>query len=258
MASLTSDTTWFRSPTRKRSLQPLSQTPNAQIKSIQPPSPSTQALNEHAKGLSELYGTDLYCDLTINCGGQTMTVHKILLHTQSTVFRKMLSGSFKEANENTLTLDHDDPAVLGTLIHYFYHFELNPKLNSKSDAAFVVRVYAMADKYDIPTLCSLAIDRLQRLFEPERGHVEAVISAIQAIDKYTSGNQLWNIFIPKVVANMDWLVQEDEFSKVLVDMPVLTKNLLGSMAAELQGRVKEPVEGGWDRVKEPAKGGWDI
>ncbi|KAK5682738.1 hypothetical protein LTS10_005868 [Elasticomyces elasticus] len=234
MASLTSDGAWFRSPTRKRSLQPPSQTPNAQTKSIQPPSPSTQALSEHAQGLS-------------NCGGQTMTVHKILLHTQSTVFRKMLSGGFKEANENTLTLDHDDPAVLGVLIHYFYHFELNPKLNSKSDVAFVIQVYAMADKYDIPTLCSLAIDGLDRLLEPERDNGKAFIAAIRAIDEHTSGNQLWDIVVPKIVANMDWLVQEDEFSKVLVDMPVLTKNLLGSMAAELQGsKVKEPAGGGWD------------
>ncbi|KAK5693757.1 hypothetical protein LTR17_025068 [Elasticomyces elasticus] len=175
-----------------------------------------------------------------------MTVHKILLHTQSTVFRKMLSGGFKDANESTLTLDHDDPAVLGALIHYFYHFELNPKLNSKSDAAFVMQVYAMADKYDIPTLCSLAIDRLDRLLEPERDSVEAFIAAIRAIDEYTSGNELWDIVIPKIVANMHWLVQKDEFSKVLVDMPVLTKNLLVSMAAELKGKVPEPSSGGWD------------
>ncbi|KAK5706178.1 hypothetical protein LTR97_001165 [Elasticomyces elasticus] len=227
--------------------RPGAEASEPETKSVQPPAPNIHALSELAKGLSDtdlivrarLYCTDLYCDLSISCGGQTMTVHKILLHTQSTVFRKMLSGSFKEANESTLTLDHDDPAVLGALIHYFYHFELNPELNSKSDAAFVVRVYAMADKYDIPTLCSPAIDRLQRLLEPEREHVKATISAIQAIDNYTSGNQLWDIVVPMIVSNMDWLSQEEEFLKFLVeDMPVLTKTLLGSMAAEMPYNVR--------------------
>ncbi|KAK4978014.1 hypothetical protein LTR42_002389 [Elasticomyces elasticus] len=97
----------------------------------------------------------------------------------------------------------------------------------------------MADKYDIPTLCSLAIDRLQHLLEPEREHVEATISAIQAIDNYTSGNQLWDIVVPMIVSNMDWLSQEKEFLKFLVeDMPVLTKTLLGSMAAKMPYNVR--------------------
>ncbi|KAK4958999.1 hypothetical protein LTR10_003798 [Elasticomyces elasticus] len=101
------------------------------------------------------------------------------------------------------------------------------------------RIRAMADKYDIPTLCSLAIDRLQHLLEPEREHVEATISAIQAIDNYTSGNQLWDIVVPMIVSNMDWLSQEKEFLKFLVeDMPVLTKTLLGSMAAKMPYNVR--------------------
>ncbi|KAK5741668.1 hypothetical protein LTR17_003874 [Elasticomyces elasticus] len=222
--------------------------------SVQPPSSGVHASSAHAEGLKELYGTDLYSDLTISCGGQSIAVHKILLHTQSTVFRKMLSGSFKEANENTLTLDHDDPAALSVLIYYLYHFELSPEFTSKSHAAVVMQLYATADKYDIPALCSLAVDHLDGLLEPERDNVKPFIAAIRAIDEHTSGDQLWGIVIPKIVANMDWLVQEDEFSKVLVDMPVLTKNLLGSMAAELKGKVPE-LQG---KVPEPASGGWDI
>ncbi|KAK5723665.1 hypothetical protein LTR15_005364 [Elasticomyces elasticus] len=211
-----------------------------------PPSSSVQASSAHTEGLKELYGTDLYCDLTISCGGQSIAVHKILLHTQSTVFRKMLGGSFKEANESTLTLDHDDPAALGALIYYLYHFELSPEFTSKTHATMLVQLYATADKYDIPALCSLAVDRLDRLLEPERDNVRAFTAAIHVIDEHTSGNQLWDIVIPKIVSNMDWLVQEEEFSKMMVEMPVLTKNLLGGMAAELQGRAKKRSQGGWD------------
>lgn len=36
----------------------------------------------------------LYSDLTLVCGNESFKVHRMLLHEQSPVFRKMLSGGF--------------------------------------------------------------------------------------------------------------------------------------------------------------------
>ena len=65
-----------------------------------------------------LYISGIYSDLTIICGDQSFKVHKNILHLQSPYFRKMLSGKFLEAVENTITLHDDRPAYIATLLHY--------------------------------------------------------------------------------------------------------------------------------------------
>lgn len=47
-------------------------------------------------------------------------VHKRLLTSQSDYFDKALNGGFKEAEENKIHLEEDDPAAVGLLVGWLY------------------------------------------------------------------------------------------------------------------------------------------
>ncbi|TKA73843.1 hypothetical protein B0A55_07618 [Friedmanniomyces simplex] len=196
-------------------------------------------------GVKELYSTGLYSDLTIVCRGREFRVHKAVLHTQSSVFRSMLGGKFRK----TLALDHDDPDVLATLLHFLYNFTCPPNrsggaTNPEAQASsFTVHVYALADKYDVPALRSLAVAQLTRLLDPKRENLEGFLAAIRAIDECTADNTLWEIVIPRIVGNMAWLVEEEGFFALVQEMPGLNRKLLvGSAEGFGGGRAKAVVQ----------------
>ncbi|KAI7270790.1 hypothetical protein KC345_g7335 [Hortaea werneckii] len=63
----------------------------------------TSALN---LSLKHFLASGTYSDLTLVCGGKEFCVHKIILDAQSTVFHKLLNGSFKETGKSRIeTID---------------------------------------------------------------------------------------------------------------------------------------------------------
>jgi hypothetical protein len=53
-------------------------------------------LAEHATNTARsLLSSGAFSDLTLTCGGKQFKVHKVVLCTQSAVFRKLLDGKFK-------------------------------------------------------------------------------------------------------------------------------------------------------------------
>ena len=58
----------------------------------------------------------------------------------------------------------DDPEALRALIYYLYNFVYNDSfLQGPSITSFAVKVYAIADKYQVPHLQSLAARHLKYL-----------------------------------------------------------------------------------------------
>ncbi|KAK5693756.1 hypothetical protein LTR17_025067 [Elasticomyces elasticus] len=188
------------------------------------------------EGLKEPYRTGLYSDLTIICGGQSFKVHKIVLQALSPVFRGMLGGEFKEASQKEITLEHDEPDILASMLHFFYNTEVLPAAAAataaaqntiKAEGAFLVQIYAIADKYDVPSLRTEAMSRLSlALLERKPNHLKDLILTIRAIDEHTADNTLWRIAIPGIVADLVWLAHDNEFSVLLQELPSLTKALL--------------------------------
>lgn len=109
----------------------------------------------------------------------------------------------------------------------------------------MVHVYGIADKYDVPALRTLAATQLTKLLEPAGDKLDSFITAIRAIDEHTPDNILWEIVIPKIVANMSWLADDVDFFALLQEMPALTKSLLKGTAemATLTSPRSPPAEG---------------
>ncbi|KAH8687457.1 hypothetical protein BGZ60DRAFT_8157 [Tricladium varicosporioides] len=83
--------------------------------------------------------------ITIYAGPErkSFVVHKSLLTSQSSYFDKALNGNFKEADENSITLEEEDPAAVGLLIGWLYRGiipgtrqKISPFARRSSDAGF--------------------------------------------------------------------------------------------------------------------------
>ncbi|KAK3636862.1 hypothetical protein LTR56_013973 [Elasticomyces elasticus] len=197
------------------------------------------------EGFKEILSGGLFSDLVVICGNKSFNVHKNVLHAMSPVFRKMLTGEFKEAKQGSITLEHDEPDIIASMLHFFYNAEILSAATAataadqdtiKAEGSYMVKVYAIADKYDVPSLRHQATTQLAGALRLERKqtHLKELIATIRAIDEHTADSTLWKIVIPEIIRDLGWLSQDNDFSVLLQEMPALTKALLTSTAKGLE------------------------
>ncbi|KAH7366587.1 hypothetical protein BKA66DRAFT_193310 [Pyrenochaeta sp. MPI-SDFR-AT-0127] len=110
----------------------------------------------HLKSLLE---TGEYSDLTITCGDDTYHVHKLLVCSQSSFFKKAEKFPVgKEAAEAKIDLPEDEPAVVKLLIQFLYEGEYEPKLPDseyrKADGSYTVTAPKVSRfHYQFPHTC---------------------------------------------------------------------------------------------------------
>lgn len=129
------------------------------------------------------------------------------------------------------------------LIHYFYNFVYNDSFENTTTAmSFAIKVYALADKYDVPQLQALAAQRLSKVCDPNKD-MDDFLNIICLIDGLTNpaDSTLWHIVIPKIKTNIGVLLQSEEFMALVLKMKDLNFKLL----ALLDGS-KMPVDPGPD------------
>ncbi|CAK1365323.1 hypothetical protein CB0940_08910 [Cercospora beticola] len=196
-------------------------------------------------GLKDMLASGLYSDLTIECRGTTFAVHKLVLHTQSQYFRKLLAGGFKEgvaaSNISRLPLD-EDPNIFSVVIKHLYQFVYDDSgRGNTAPAPFAVLVYAAADMYDIEPLRTQAAKRMKDTIDPN--DIDTLIETIRAVDENTADQVLWDIVIPVIKSNMGRLLQNEQFREMLHEMKELNFRLLAMLdpAAGVVGFGKEQL-----------------
>ncbi|KAK3636855.1 hypothetical protein LTR56_013966 [Elasticomyces elasticus] len=197
----------------------------------------------------ELFLSGSHSDLTIHCGGQDFRVHKYPLLTQSPWFRTALSGAWAKGTPvgtvATLTIEEDDPEILKALLKYFYIPTYDDSTRGTlSPATFAVKIYAIADKYDAKALCDMAASKLSKSLDP-MNDVEGFVAAIEAIDELTGSETLWDIVVPKIVANRKMLARKKQFTDLLHEMPELLIRMMEGDENEVAQTVPTS-NGGYD------------
>lgn len=151
----------------------------------------------------------------------------------------------------------DEPKVLAVLIQYFYNFtlDLTKRPEDWSRSAFVVQVYAIADKYDVPQLRDLCTKHFEKTCDP-LSDVGDFIEAIRAVDEYTVGSvgkPLWDVVKPKMRDNVTFLLTQEGFKALFLESEFqpLFFELLG-MLDPSSGQGEEDL----DRASTTADGGW--
>ncbi|KAF2789769.1 hypothetical protein K505DRAFT_365307 [Melanomma pulvis-pyrius CBS 109.77] len=84
---------------------------------------------------------------------RTFYLHSNLLTAESERFSKSLSGKFKEAEENAIHLEDEDPNLFGFFVEYLYR---NRPCEVKHNSAYVTlaRLYALGERIMAPNFQS--------------------------------------------------------------------------------------------------------
>ncbi|TID27488.1 hypothetical protein E2P81_ATG00245 [Venturia nashicola] len=134
--------------------------------------------------LPNLRKSGAFSDFTITCDGSTYKVHKIVLSTLSRYFETMFSSGFKEAQENSVDLQEDKSYIVDAMMEALYDgdytYENDDDL-AESEDMFHAKVYAIADKYDIPNLKTIAYEHFVRTFAIKESTVREIAETIEYI-----------------------------------------------------------------------------
>ena len=101
------------------------------------------------KGIKRLYKDDSLTDVTITCGGKEFRAHKVILASQSPVFKKMFEIDMKEKRSGVIEVPDITPAVMSDLLAYLYTGTA-PHVDTLARELLNV-----ADKYELPRLLSI-------------------------------------------------------------------------------------------------------
>ncbi|KAH7385959.1 hypothetical protein BKA66DRAFT_569275 [Pyrenochaeta sp. MPI-SDFR-AT-0127] len=100
--------------------------------------------------------------ITINVGkSRTFHLHADLLTAESEELLKNLTGSFKEASENAIDIESEDPDLFGFFVEYLYcnRSILSREVEHYSDYVTLARLYAMGERLMAPKFQSYAVWR---------------------------------------------------------------------------------------------------
>lgn len=101
----------------------------------------------------------------------------------------------------------------------------------QSDSAFLIQLYAVADKYDVPPLRSLILERLEATCDPVE-HETDFIDALRVVDECTADNSIWKILLPKLKTNLQTLLKNQAFREAVTEQPAMTLQLLDFLAPD--------------------------
>ena len=101
------------------------------------------------KDLGSFCQGDLFADVTITCDGKKFRAHKLILASQSPVFKKMFEIDMRERRSGVIEVPDITPAVMSDLLAYLYTGTA-PHVDTLARELLNV-----ANKYELPRLLSI-------------------------------------------------------------------------------------------------------
>ncbi|KEQ61160.1 uncharacterized protein M437DRAFT_26213, partial [Aureobasidium melanogenum CBS 110374] len=126
---------------------------------------------------SSFFNNEFLSDVTLKFGGQQLSCHKVVLARKSEYFFRAFSSQFPVASSNEVDLgDDEDPEAILAMIRHIYDlpYDMMIEGNTVDDSApystnedllFHINVYAVADKYDVPSLRPIVVKKFEDLME---------------------------------------------------------------------------------------------
>ncbi|KAJ4415923.1 hypothetical protein N0V82_007044 [Gnomoniopsis sp. IMI 355080] len=190
-----------------------------------------------------------FADATVVCGDRTWKVHRAVLASRSTWFKKALCGSFKEAQTGVINMREQDPSHIDYVLRHIYGEDIAASATKeKKPGVFCAHLFAVADFFDLEGLRTDSLRALVRYLDG----ILLICSSNSSTDEHATLLDLAEL-CEAVRATYDWtgyldspvqgsfvslfwvigtkLVEKGEISTLLGDCHPFTVDLMKTMAA---------------------------
>ncbi|KAI0103922.1 hypothetical protein GGR51DRAFT_522909 [Nemania sp. FL0031] len=229
----------------------------------------------------QLYSDGDYADLVITCHGKQHQVHKAIVCPRSDFFAAACRSNMKEARTGIIDLPDDDPYVVDMMVYYFYHLDyLVPVSNgartsdrmgsrdadddavssppSYSDLVVHAKVYALAAKYFISSLKTLALRKFILATKKPWTPDDLIETAEEVYASTLESDRGLRDTVVKTLFENRKLLADESIQDILKRLNALTYDLLMYMNATLPRLPTDPF--GLDRNRQMHSslfGSWD-
>ncbi|KAJ9611771.1 hypothetical protein H2200_004955 [Cladophialophora chaetospira] len=161
-----------------------------------PPSRDDKAIREAGDTIGLQILTSPVVTLRVGPNNVTLTAHKAVLTTTAHFAKCLEEGRFEEGDNKIITLPEDDPAYMAAVIRFLYcGYIFVPKSRaSETYLTYLIKLYAIADKYCIEKMCEYAVTLVEGKHQPLLiwDHVEQLKSM------GLRGSSLWKSFTIRI------------------------------------------------------------
>eukprot|EP00092_Neocalanus_flemingeri_P029825 GFUD01032381.1.p1 GENE.GFUD01032381.1~~GFUD01032381.1.p1 ORF type:complete len:361 (-),score=86.81 GFUD01032381.1:95-1177(-) len=161
-------------------------------------------------------------DVKIICDGEESSCHKLLLTSQSPVFRAMFAQDSKENAESTVLLDDSTPEAVEEFLFYLYHGILRQVPFTSAELDLVFDIVYLASKYQMDDLLQICKDVMTDIVS-----VDNVLKIMVVMEKYQT--ELWEIsgrIFKFVKENIERIVKKEEWIEFVVSHPSMVTEIL--------------------------------
>ncbi|KAK3320257.1 BTB/POZ protein [Cercophora scortea] len=198
---------------------------------------------------AELLESGLFSDVTVTCGSKTWNLHKNILCTRSSWFKKALTGNFEESKTGRVDIKNFEPEAVEWLIRYIYTgvcdiSALRP--NTKTNFVICYEVYTVADYFAMDPLVKIALDTLNAEMQTKLGPIQLLHEPSDWLDELfeaiklvyedthpgdtTPMTQIRSAFLNFVHAARFYFLQNGAFARFLdEEAPVLAIDMFRAM-----------------------------
>ncbi|KAG6001846.1 hypothetical protein E4U21_003774 [Claviceps maximensis] len=171
-------------------------------------------------GLLKMLISKKFADYEIQCEGETIHVHKVVLCSASPVFDSACSMSFK---------------VVRCMLEYIYSGDYKERGNSQDDdgkaSELHINVFALADRYIIPGLKECARVKLSAVFSRKSWDTTGFVRSVKQVYRTTpqTATELRDLVVQIAALNKARLLSPDEkplYDALILDCPEFASDLL--------------------------------
>ncbi|KAK7917708.1 hypothetical protein PG985_011316 [Apiospora marii] len=167
-------------------------------------------IDSFEEGLKSGYASDV----KVVCGDRTWNLHKVILSTRSTFFRKAFTGDSKEAHGDHLTLPDHKPHEVQGIITFIYTGRLCSNLEKDESLETYIRIFELGDTFGLGALRTYAANKIEEVLV----RIALVINKV-AIDPFlTISPEAFDSF--SRIARFSYSTSSETFAP-------LRKNMLG-------------------------------
>jgi len=191
--------------------------------------------------LTKLMETPKFSDLKFVCEGQEIKVHKAIVCTQSSVIDKSANNEFfVEAHKGRIEMDNFDLPTVKRMVEFMYtgkYSEISHEISKTATLAVEdtgpkaageetertkileilkihVRVNAIADYYDIPTLRDVASSKVDGIFARIGFSINIFLDVLKETMGITSDKGLYQVLGSAAANHLEELILNENFRAI--------------------------------------------